>query len=109
MLRVVTCQLVAVILDLAADGQGGDVKRAVDCCVLLSQWDQAVTLAHEHNIPQIQTLLFKYAAMLLEQHKTMEAVQLYRKVQCAWKTWHMCPSCSFTLPLVLPCFTYAML
>ena len=56
------------------------MKRAVDCCVLLSQWDQAVTLAQEHSIPQIQTLLFKYAAMLLEQQRTMEAVQLYRKV-----------------------------
>lgn len=52
----------------------------MDCCVLLSQWDQAVALAQEYNIPEIQTLLFKYAAMLLEQHKTMEAVQLYRKV-----------------------------
>ena len=57
------------------------MKQAVDCCVLLSQWDQAVALAQEHSIPQVQSLLFKYAAMLLEQQKTMEAVQLYRKVQ----------------------------
>ncbi|KAL0027242.1 hypothetical protein WJX77_006308 [Trebouxia sp. C0004] len=63
----------------AAYIKGGEVKRAVDCCVLLSQWDQAVTLAQEYSIPQIQTLLFKYAAMLLEQQRTMEAVQLYRK------------------------------
>lgn len=86
------------------------MKRAVDCCVLLSQWDQAVTLAHEHNIPQIQTLLFKYAAMLLEQHKTMEAVQLYRKVQRSCRhasTFALACSCSsastlsFSAPL--PC------
>ena len=60
--------------------QGGDVKRAVDCCVALSQWDQAVALAQQYSIPQVHSLLFKYAAMLLDQQKTMEAVQLYRKV-----------------------------
>ena len=56
------------------------MKKAVDCCVVLNQWDQAVALAQQHSMPEIQTLLFKYAAMLLEQHKTVEAVQLYRKV-----------------------------
>ena len=61
--------------------QAGEVQKAVDCCVVLNQWDQAVALAQEHNMPQIQTLLFKYAAMLLDQHKTMEAVQLYRKAR----------------------------
>lgn len=60
--------------------QAGEPQRAVDCCVLLSQWDQAVQLAQQHNIPQVQALLLKYAAMLLEQGKTMAAVQLYRKV-----------------------------
>lgn len=47
----------------------------------LSQWDQAVQVAQEHSIPQVQHLLLKYAAMLLEQGKTMAAVQLYRKVR----------------------------
>lgn len=56
------------------------MKRAVDCCVALSQWDQAVALAQQYSIPQVHSLLFKYAAMLLDQQKTMEAVQLYRKV-----------------------------
>ena len=60
--------------------KGGEVKRAVECCVALSQWDQAVALAQQYSIPQVQSLLFKYAAMLLDQHKTMEAAQLYRKV-----------------------------
>ncbi|KAL3151657.1 hypothetical protein ABBQ38_012645 [Trebouxia sp. C0009 RCD-2024] len=63
----------------AAYIKGGDVKRAVDCCVALSQWDQAVALAQQYSIPQVHSLLFKYAAMLLDQQKTMEAVQLYRK------------------------------
>jgi len=72
------------------------VKRAVDCCVLLSQWDQAVTLAQEYSIPQIQTLLFKYAAMLLEQQRTMEALQLYRKVP-----YKLLGSCAFQQLLLL--------
>jgi|TARA_B110000305_G_C19421509_1_gene631176 WD repeat-containing protein 35 len=32
----------------------GDVKRAIDCCVLLNQWNQAVELAEQHNFLQIE-------------------------------------------------------
>jgi WD repeat-containing protein 35 len=60
--------------------QAGDVKRAVDCCVLLNQWGQAVALAQQANFPQIEGLLSKYAAHLLEKNKLLEAVELYRKV-----------------------------
>ena len=28
----------------------GDVKRAVDCCILLNQWHLAVELAETHNL-----------------------------------------------------------
>ena len=38
----------------AAPLQAGDTKKAIDCCVLLNQWDQAVTLAQQHNFPQIE-------------------------------------------------------
>ena len=31
----------------------GDVKRAVDVCVLLNYWDLAVELAENHNFVQI--------------------------------------------------------
>jgi WD repeat-containing protein 35 len=27
----------------------GDVKKAIDCCVLLNQWNMAVELAEQHN------------------------------------------------------------
>jgi WD repeat-containing protein 35 len=27
--------------------KSGDVKAAIDCCVLLNQWDQAVELAEQ--------------------------------------------------------------
>ena len=60
--------------------QAGNSKRAVDCCVLLHQWDQAMTLAQSHNYPQAEQLLLKYAAHLLEKKKYMDAVELYRKV-----------------------------
>ena len=31
--------------------KAGNVKAAVDCCVLLNQWDRAVELAQEHHFP----------------------------------------------------------
>jgi hypothetical protein len=34
--------------------QAGDTKKAIDCCVLLNQWDQGVTLAQQHNFPQVR-------------------------------------------------------
>mmetsp|Transcript_12201 Transcript_12201/g.31343 ORF Transcript_12201/g.31343 Transcript_12201/m.31343 type:complete len:1210 (-) Transcript_12201:196-3825(-) len=57
----------------------GDVKTAVDCCVLLNQWDLAVNLAQQQNFQQIEGLLAKYAQHLLDKNKKIEAVQLYRK------------------------------
>ncbi|KAG2494620.1 hypothetical protein HYH03_007139 [Edaphochlamys debaryana] len=59
--------------------KAGDTKRAIDCCVLLNQWDQAVALAQTHNFPQIEQLLAKYANHLLEKEKVMDAIELYRK------------------------------
>lgn len=32
----------------------GEVKRAIDCCVLLNQWNQAVELAEQNNFLQIE-------------------------------------------------------
>lgn len=57
----------------------GDVKTAVDTCVLLSQWDLAVNLAQQQNFQQIEGLLAKYAQHLMDKNKKIEAVQLYRK------------------------------
>eukprot|EP00747_Dinoflagellata_sp_TGD_P185914 gnl/TRDRNA2_/TRDRNA2_42708_c0_seq1.p1 gnl/TRDRNA2_/TRDRNA2_42708_c0~~gnl/TRDRNA2_/TRDRNA2_42708_c0_seq1.p1 ORF type:complete len:1239 (+),score=279.59 gnl/TRDRNA2_/TRDRNA2_42708_c0_seq1:153-3869(+) len=57
----------------------GDVKTAVDTCVLLNQWDLAVNLAQQQNFQQIEGLLAKYAQHLLDKNKRIEAVQLYRK------------------------------
>mmetsp|Transcript_25379 Transcript_25379/g.58463 ORF Transcript_25379/g.58463 Transcript_25379/m.58463 type:complete len:1193 (+) Transcript_25379:116-3694(+) len=59
--------------------RGNDVKAAIDCCVLLNNWDTAVTLAEQHDFPQIESLLTKYASHLLADGRRMEAVELYRK------------------------------
>jgi WD repeat-containing protein 35 len=64
---------------MAAYLRGGEVKMAIDCCVLLHRWDKAMELAEEHNFPQIEGLLVKYATQLLERGNTMGAVELYRK------------------------------
>ena len=39
----------------------GDVKRAIDCCVLLNQWHLAVELAEQHGFHQIEPLLQRQA------------------------------------------------
>ncbi|MED6241180.1 WD repeat-containing protein 35 [Ataeniobius toweri] len=54
-------------------------KAAVDTCVHLNQWNKAVELARTHNMKEIKSLLSKYASHLLEENKTLEAVELYRK------------------------------
>ncbi|XP_031567757.1 WD repeat-containing protein 35-like isoform X2 [Actinia tenebrosa] len=55
------------------------IKEAIDCCVHLNQWDQAIQLAKEHNVKEIDTLLAKYASHLLEKNKILNAIELYRK------------------------------
>ena len=57
----------------------GDAKKAIDCCVLLNQWNLAVELAEQHGFIQIEQLLQKYAAHLIEKNQKMEAIELYRK------------------------------
>ncbi|KAI4804690.1 hypothetical protein KUCAC02_026309 [Chaenocephalus aceratus] len=54
-------------------------KAAVDTCVHLNQWNEAVELARTHNMKEIKSLLSKYASHLLEKSKTLEVVELYRK------------------------------
>jgi WD repeat-containing protein 35 len=59
--------------------KAGDAKAAIDCCVLLNQWDQAVELAEQHSHTQIEGLLTRYASHLLIKNKLFQAVELYRK------------------------------
>lgn len=57
----------------------GDVKRAIDCCVLLNQWHLAVELAEANGLVQIEPLLQRYASQLIDGNKKIEAIELYRK------------------------------
>lgn len=57
----------------------GDIKSAIDSCVLLNEWERAVTLAEQHNFPQIENVLAKYASHLTVNGKTMQAIELYRR------------------------------
>ena len=57
----------------------GEIKQAIDCCVLLNHWNLAVELAEQHNFVQIEGLLSTYANILLQKRKKLEAAELYRK------------------------------
>lgn len=55
------------------------VKRAIDSCVSLNQWALAVDLAKKHSANDVNALLAKYAAHLLETGRVLSAIELYRK------------------------------
>ena len=59
--------------------RAGDVKAAVDCCVTAHSWDLAIELAKEHELPQVEGLLSRYASYLIESNKTLAAVELFHK------------------------------
>ncbi|CAM9187816.1 unnamed protein product [Chrysoparadoxa australica] len=72
-------------VDAAVDAflKGGDVKAAIDACVVCNAWGRAVALAEEHGFPQIEGLLAKYAMQLLANGDRLQAVELYRKANKA--------------------------
>lgn len=57
----------------------GDPKAAVNTCVNLRQWGQAVELAQKYQMPQVATLLSKHAAQLLQENRLPEAIELQRR------------------------------
>lgn len=59
--------------------KANDIKAAVDCCVLSNHWDTAVDLAQQYSLPQVEGLMAKYVSRLLDQNKTLTAIELYRK------------------------------
>ena len=55
-------------------------KAAIDCCVALNQWDDAMKLASEqYKVEGVEGLLTAYATHLLSKEKWFSAVELYRK------------------------------
>ncbi|XP_002007154.3 WD repeat-containing protein 35 [Drosophila mojavensis] len=57
----------------------GDPKAAVNACVNLRQWGQAVELAQRYQMPEVNVLLSKHAAQLLNEGRLPEAIELQRK------------------------------
>jgi WD repeat-containing protein 35 len=51
----------------------------VDTCVELQQWSQAVSLAEQHQVEDIEGLLAQYAEYLLNKGDLSRAVELYKK------------------------------
>ncbi|CAG0905254.1 unnamed protein product, partial [Cyprideis torosa] len=59
--------------------QCDQVRKAIDCCVSLNQWHQAIDLAKAHNVRDTSELLARYAQYLLEKEQRVAAIELYRK------------------------------
>lgn len=57
----------------------GDVKKAIDTCVLMNKWNLAVELAEKNNFFQIEGIINKFGSILMEKGKKMDLVELYRK------------------------------
>ena len=47
--------------------------------MIQNRWDLALQLAEEHDFPQVEGLLTRYAQNLLMKGKKLEAVELYRR------------------------------
>ena len=59
--------------------KSGNISLAVDCCVTLNQWQNAIRLAENHDIQHIEDLLIEYANKQIESHKYSQAIELFRK------------------------------
>ena len=54
----------------------------MDTCVTLHQWNMAVELSQQIQVPDIATRLVSHADRLLEQGKISDAIELFRKANC---------------------------
>ncbi|KAF4666111.1 WD repeat domain 35 [Perkinsus chesapeaki] len=59
--------------------KAGDIRGAIELCVKLNAWSKAIELAKAHDVPEIETLLAKYATHLVQSRQIFPAIELYRK------------------------------
>ena len=59
--------------------RSGNPKAAVDCCIQQNRWNTAIELAEQHDFPQVEGLLQRYASGLVSKGRKLEAVDLYRR------------------------------
>ncbi len=52
------------------------IDSAIAVCVRLNQWNLAVQLANTHHVPEIDSLLAKYATHLLSKGKVVDAIEV---------------------------------
>ncbi|KAL3289754.1 hypothetical protein HHI36_023149 [Cryptolaemus montrouzieri] len=54
----------------------GNVKGAIDLCVLHNRWDKAIDIAKKYNISKISEYFTKYTKHLVEQDKIYQAIDI---------------------------------
>lgn len=59
--------------------KGGDLKRAIDVCVVLNRWDLAMELASDRNFPQMDVLLQRHIQRHIRERRPLVAFQIARK------------------------------
>lgn len=61
--------------------KAGEVRKALNACLAMSEWKIAIDLANEHHIEHIDSLLNKYSEHLLEENRYVEIIEVYRKAK----------------------------
>lgn len=61
--------------------KAGEVQKALNACINMSEWKIAIDLANEHHIEHIDSLLNKYSEHLLEENRYVEIIEVYRKAK----------------------------
>lgn len=56
------------------------IKKVIDSCVDLNQWNIVIELVKIYNVREIDLLLVKYVFYLLEKNKIVSVIEFYRKV-----------------------------
>lgn len=63
----------------------GDTSSAINVCVELNQWNTAIEMARKHNNKEIEPLLITHGAMLLNQGRKLDAIELFRNANLPQK------------------------
>ncbi|XP_050313248.1 WD repeat-containing protein 35 isoform X2 [Anthonomus grandis grandis] len=62
--------------------KAGQIKSAIDTCILHTKWDVAIDLAKKYNITNISDLLVKYTNHLIAQNQFMTAIEINVQAKC---------------------------
>jgi WD repeat-containing protein 35 len=67
--------------------RSGHIREAIDACVYLNEWEQAMKLAKKQSLSdEILSFFEKYAKHLVESQKYIEAIELYRRANLSTKS-----------------------